>query len=112
MKASDSNGLTVERKTFTERQTVAGVEKTYVYTAWAISGWLNGRRVRKQAPTQGEALTIKERLGIEAADNSGQVRVRFGLGNDELRHTFISAHVTAFRSMGDAASGWRCHGRP
>lgn len=32
-----------------------------------------------------------------------QVRVKFGLTDDVLRHTFISAHVAAFRSVGDAA---------
>jgi integrase len=31
------------------------------------------------------------------------VRSKFGLGDDVLRHTFISAHVAAFRSVGDAA---------
>lgn len=74
MKATNSNGLTVEKKTFTEKQTVAGVEKAYSYTAWAITGWLNGKRVRKQAKTQGEALTLKERLEVEAANADGAIR--------------------------------------
>ena len=74
MSATNSNRLTVERKTFTERQTVAGVTKDYAYKAWAITGWLNGKRVRKQAPTQGEALTEKERLEIDAANIEGAIR--------------------------------------
>ena len=31
------------------------------------------------------------------------IRREFGLGHDVLRHTFISMHVAAFRSIGDAA---------
>jgi hypothetical protein len=32
-----------------------------------------------------------------------QVRGKFGIGHDVLRHTFISMHVSKFRSMGDTA---------
>ncbi len=74
MKPTNRDGLRVSRKTFAERQTVAGVTKVYTYDAWAITGWLGGQRIRKQAPTQGEALTIKERLEVEAANKNGTVR--------------------------------------
>jgi integrase len=33
----------------------------------------------------------------------GEVRNKFELGHDVLRHTFISAHVAKFRSLGEAA---------
>lgn len=74
MSATKSDGLKIKKATFTEKQSVAGVEKTYAYQGWAVVGWLNGKRVRKQAKTQGEALTLKERLELEAADSAGQVR--------------------------------------
>ncbi len=33
----------------------------------------------------------------------GEIRKKFSLGHDVLRHTFISYHVAKFKSMGDAA---------
>ncbi len=32
-----------------------------------------------------------------------EIRVKFGIGDDVLRHTFISMHVAKFKSMGEAA---------
>ena len=36
-------------------------------------------------------------------DHVGLVRKRFGLGDDVLRHTFVSAHVSKFKSVGGTA---------
>jgi hypothetical protein len=36
-------------------------------------------------------------------DMLAEVRKKFSIGHDVLRHTFISMHVAKFRSMGDAA---------
>ncbi len=36
-------------------------------------------------------------------DHVGLVRKRFGLGDDVLRHTFVSAHVARFKSVGATA---------
>jgi hypothetical protein len=38
-----------------------------------------------------------------ASNLLAEVRKKFSLGHDVLRHTFISMHVAKFRSMGDAA---------
>jgi hypothetical protein len=73
MKATNP-GLTVKKSTFTERQKVGDETKVYTYPGFALRGWLNGRRVRKQFKTQGEALTAKSRLEIEAADANGEIR--------------------------------------
>ena len=32
-----------------------------------------------------------------------EIRVKFGIGQDVMRHTFISMHVTKFKSLGDTA---------
>lgn len=40
---------------------------------------------------------------VDMANHLKVVRAMFGLGHDVLRHTFISAHVAKFRSVGDAA---------
>jgi integrase len=42
-------------------------------------------------------------LPKNAFDLIHDVRTKFALGHDVLRHTFISAHVAKFRSMGDTA---------
>lgn len=42
-------------------------------------------------------------LPRNAIDLIGEVRAKFSLGHDVLRHTFISMHVAKFKSMGDAA---------
>lgn len=36
-------------------------------------------------------------------DHVGRVRKQFGLGHDVLRHTFVSAHVAKFKSIGATA---------
>jgi hypothetical protein len=38
-----------------------------------------------------------------ASNLLAEVRKKFSLGHDWLRHTFISMHVAKFRSMGDTA---------
>jgi len=68
------NALTIERRTFTERQRVGDDTKLYAYDAYAITGWLNGKRVRRQAKTHAEAILERERLEIEAAAAAGQLR--------------------------------------
>jgi hypothetical protein len=72
MKARQPNRVTVHKKTFTERQTVAEATKAYSYTAWAITGWLNGKRVRKQASAHGEAL--KQKTGWRSRPPTARVR--------------------------------------
>ena len=42
-------------------------------------------------------------LPRNAIDLIGEVRAKYSIGHDVLRHTFISMHVAEFKSMGDAA---------
>jgi hypothetical protein len=42
-------------------------------------------------------------IPLNARGMISQVRARFALSHDVLRHTFISMHVARFRSMGDTA---------
>src|SRR5205814_4833175 len=42
-------------------------------------------------------------LPPNAFDAVQEVRKKFAIGHDVLRHTFISMHVAKFRSMGDTA---------
>jgi integrase len=42
-------------------------------------------------------------LPRNAFDYLQEIRKKFSIGHDVLRHTFISMHVAKFRSMGDAA---------
>jgi hypothetical protein len=68
MRAPNSDGLTVKRVRFSDRQTVSGEIRTYDYFAYSVRGWLNGQRIRKQFKTHSEALTAKARLEVEAAN--------------------------------------------
>jgi len=50
------------------------------------------------------ALKNKHRIiDRNVLDLLGDVRKKFEIGHDVLRHTFISMHVAKFRSMGDTA---------
>ena len=68
MKATNSGPLTIKKATFTERQNVGGETKAYTYQGFALRGWLNGQKIRKQFRTYSEALTENERLEIAAAN--------------------------------------------
>jgi integrase len=46
------------------------------YDTFLLSGWLNGRRVRKHFKSRDEALGEKNSLEIEAANNGGEIRAR------------------------------------
>jgi hypothetical protein len=41
-----------------------------------LSGWLNGRRIRKHFKSRDDALGEKNALEIEAANNGGEIRAR------------------------------------
>ena len=65
----------------------------------------------RQIVIQPNLLTWLKRYPLErfpilprnAIDLIGEVRPKFSIGHDVLRHTFISMHVAKFRSMGDTA---------
>jgi hypothetical protein len=46
------------------------------YDTFLLSGWLNGRRIRKHFKSRDEALGEKNSLEIEAANNGGEIRAR------------------------------------
>lgn len=70
MSATTSDRFTVTKKKFTKRQKVRGEVKAYDYEVWLVAGWLKGKRVRSQFPSQSEALAERDRLEVEAADTA------------------------------------------
>ena len=48
-------------------------------------------------------LTEFPLLPKNAGDRLHEIRTKFGIGHDVLRHTFISMHIGKFRSKGDTA---------
>jgi len=48
----------------------------FTYQTFLVSGWLNGRRVRKHFKSRDEALGEKNALEVEAANIGGEIRAR------------------------------------
>jgi hypothetical protein len=94
MKATKSAELTIVKATFTERQTVGGETRAYAYQGFALRGWLNGQRLRKQFKTHSEALTAKERLELEAANtednNVRPMNTRLSVGQIATAETLFT----------------------
>jgi len=50
--------------------------RKFTYKTFLLSGWLHGRRVRKQFVSRDEALGEKNALEVEAANMGGEIRAR------------------------------------
>lgn len=50
--------------------------RKFTYKTFLLSGWLRGRRVRKQLVSRDEALGEKNALEVEAANMGGEIRAR------------------------------------
>ena len=48
----------------------------FTYETFQVSGWLNGRRIRKHFKSRAEALGEKNALEVEAANVGGEIRSR------------------------------------
>lgn len=48
----------------------------FTYDTFLLSGWLNGRRIRRQFKSREEAIGEKNALEVEAANMGGEVRAR------------------------------------
>jgi hypothetical protein len=103
VKATKPCELKIEKKTFTEREKVGDEIKRYSYDGFALIGWLNGKRVRKQFKTRSEALTEKERLELEAANTEGSaVRpVNTWLSLLQVRAAEVAVERLGGRAIGD-----------
>lgn len=97
MKATNSGPLTIKKATFTEPQKVGDETKAYTYAGYALKGWLNGQRVRKQFKTHGEALTAKAKLEIEAANGNGEIHAI----NTRLNAAQVRLAELAFERLGE-----------
>jgi hypothetical protein len=97
MKATNRSGLTIKKMPFTERQKVGDEIKAYTYDGWAMRGWLNGQRVRKQFKTHSEALTAKSRLEVDAANADGAIRAV----NTRLSPGQLAEAEAAFSRLGE-----------
>jgi hypothetical protein len=50
--------------------------RKFTYTTFLLSGWLRGKRVRRQFVSRDEALGEKNSLEVEAANLGGEIRAR------------------------------------
>ncbi len=55
-------------------RTVTVRENGYAYTTHKLSGWLNGRLIRKRFKSREEALGELNRLQVQAANADGVIR--------------------------------------
>jgi integrase len=67
--------LAVERHRRRDPLTDQTTERIFKYATFRLSGWLDGRRIRKQFKSHEEALGEKNRLEVMAA-NAGEVTAR------------------------------------
>jgi integrase len=48
----------------------------FTYDTFLVSGWLNGRRIRRHFKSRDEAIGVKNALEVEAANVGGEIRAR------------------------------------
>lgn len=87
------------------------------YSTFRVSGWLNGRRVRKQFKSEAEATGALQRYEIEAANAATasryQVRaVNTTLSLEQVREAEAVFHRLGSRSLSFAADWFLEHYRP
>lgn len=88
-------------------------QKGFTYETFRLTGWLNGRRVRKQFKSRDEAQGEKLRLEVEAANTSGQVRtVVTRLNDEQVREAEAVYQQLAGRSLTDAVQWFLTNYRP
>jgi len=69
----------------------------FTYCTFRLSGWLNGRRIRKDFKDREEALGEKNRLEVEAANVGGEIRPL----NTRLSADQLGDAEAAFRRLQD-----------
>src|SRR4051812_17434887 len=113
MKATNCSGLTIKKMPFTERQKVGDEVKAYTYEGWALRGWLNGQRVRKQFKTHSEALTAKSRLEVDSANADSAIRaVNTRLSPGQLAEAEAAFSRLGGRSLSEAIEWFLANFRP
>jgi integrase len=81
------------------RFTIKAVKVTchgFTYETFLLSGWLNGRRVRKHFKSREEALGEKNALEVESANAGGEIRAR----NTRLSASQLAEAEAAFARLG------------
>jgi hypothetical protein len=81
------------------RFTIKAVKVTchgFTYETFLLSGWLNGRRIRKHFKSREEALGEKNTLEVEAANVGGEIRAR----NTRLSAGQLAEAEAAFARLG------------
>ena len=81
------------------RFTIKAVKVTchgFTYETFLLSGWLNGRRIRKHFKSREEALGEKNALEVEAANVGGEIRAR----NTRLSAGQLAEAEAAFARLG------------
>ncbi len=68
----------------------------FAYETFLLSGWLNGRRIRRQFKSREEALGEQNALQVEAANAGGEIRAR----NTRLNTGQIAEAEAAFARLG------------
>ena len=78
MRARKNGGFTVRQVTVKELKSVSGQneKRTFAYSTFRLTGWLDGQRIRKQFLSRDEALGEKQALEIRAANLNGDIRAR------------------------------------
>ena len=87
--------------------------RIFAYKTFLLSGWLHGRRLRKQFVSRDEALGEKNALEVEAANMGGEIRARnTRLSADQLAEAEASIARLGTKSLSLAVDWFLTTYRP
>lgn len=105
MKATRSGRFTIKSVTVTE--------KGFTYQTFRLTGWLDGRRIRKQFKSRDEALGEQNTLQVQAANVGGTVRSRVTrLSDAQLAEAEAAFAALGGRSLTEAIAWFKANYRP